>query len=416
MANKKILRLIAMLLTLALFGAACSSSGTAEQEGADEAPAASSTTGAATLRAGLTELLQEHVYLAALATGAALRGDTKSFEANAAALNGPTDSNSSDLVDAIGSVYGEEVKTAFDGLWRSEGHIPAFVAYTQAIAKDDKAGADKAVADALAYAATFGTTMNSVNGNLPADVVTEAITMHITTLKAVIDAQKAGNQTAVYSALREAYSHMSGTAAALTGGTVAKFFDKIDGDPASKASEFRAALTSLLPEHIFLAASATGAALGGRQAQFEAVAASLNGPANSNTADVVAGIASVYGEEVGTAFDGLWRSEGHIAAVVAYTQAIAKNDKAGADKAVADLLAYADTFGSTMNSVNDKLPAAAVAEGIKMHITTLKDVIDAQKAGDPVKSVKALRVAAHHMAELAATIADATVQKFPGKF
>lgn len=414
MPNKKILRLIALLMTLALFGAACSSSNT-DEEG-EEAVAASSTTGAATLRASLTELLQEHVYLTALATGAALRGDTKAFEATAATLNGPSESNTSDLVAAIGSVYGDEVGTAFDGLWRSEGHIPALVAYTQAIAKGDKAGADKAVASALEYAKTFGTTMNSVNENLPADVVTDAIATHITTLKAVIDAQKAGDQPAVYAALRVAYGHVSGTAAALAGGTVAKFSDKIDGDAASKASEFRAALTRLLPEHVFLAASATGAALGGRAPQFEAIAASLNGPSDSNTSDIVAGIASVYGDEVGTAFDGLWRSEGHIPAVVAYTQAVAKGDKAAADKAVADLLAYAETFGKTMNSVNDKLPADAVTEAVKMHITTLKDVIDAQKAGDPAKAVKALRVAANHMAEFGATLADATVQKFPGKF
>ena len=70
---------------------------------------ATSMTGAADLRAGLTGLLTEHVYLAALATGAALRGDNAAFEAYANALNGPTDSNSSDLVDAITAAYGDEV-------------------------------------------------------------------------------------------------------------------------------------------------------------------------------------------------------------------------------------------------------------------------------------------------------------------
>lgn len=417
MANKNLVRLLAMLLTLAIFGAACGPSGDEEpQEEVTEQAAPTSENTSAGLRAGLTGLLQEHVYLAALATGAALRGDNAGFTAYANALNGPGNSNSTDLADAITSAYGDEVGTAFDGLWRSEGHIPAFVAYTQAVAKNDKAGADKAVADALAYADTFGKTMNSVNDKLPADAVTEAIKMHITTLKTVIDNQKAGNQPAVYSSLRAAYHHMSDTAKALTAGTVAKFPDKFDGDPNSKASELRAALTRLLAEHVFLAASATGGALGGRDAQFQAAAGALNGPSGSNTADLVAGIASVYGVEVGTAFDGLWRSEGHIPAVVAYTQAVAKGDKAGADKAVADLLAYAETFGTTMNSVNDNLPAAAVTDGVKMHITTLKDVIDAQKAGDGAKAATALRAAAHHMGEFAATLTEATVQKFPAKF
>ena len=81
-------------------------------------------TGAATLRAGLTGLLTEHVYLAALATGAALRGDTAGFESFATALNGPTNSNTADLVAAIGSAYGPEVGKAFDGLWRSDKPHP----------------------------------------------------------------------------------------------------------------------------------------------------------------------------------------------------------------------------------------------------------------------------------------------------
>ncbi len=98
----------------------------------------------------------------------ALCGDTGDFEAYATALNGPTNSDTADLVDAVGSAYGPDVQKAFDGLWRSEGHIPGFVAYTQAIAADDKAKADNALADLCAYARIVGTTLNSVNSNLPA--------------------------------------------------------------------------------------------------------------------------------------------------------------------------------------------------------------------------------------------------------
>ena len=222
MANKKLARMLAMLLTLALFGTACGSSGDEEPEEVTE-QAATSDTPAASLRAGLTELLQEHVYLAALATGAALRGDNAGFTAHAAALNGPANSNTSDLVDAVGSAYGDEIGTAFDGLWRSEGHIPAVVAYTQAVAKGDKAGADKAVADLLAYAETFGTTMNSVNENLPEAAVADGVKMHITTLKEVIDAQKAADPAKAASALREAAHHMGEFAATLAEATVKKF-------------------------------------------------------------------------------------------------------------------------------------------------------------------------------------------------
>ncbi|MGH9042385.1 MAG: hypothetical protein ACRDZ3_19380 [Acidimicrobiia bacterium] len=426
--SRKVTGLIGLALIMALVGAACGEDSpdegaadetTSTQAAAGEAEqtaATGSTTGAATLRAGLTGLLSEHVYLAALATGAALRGDNAAFEAYAAALNGPTNSNTADIVAGMTAAYGDEVGKAFDGLWRSNGHIPAFVAYTQAIAKDDKAGADKAVADLLAYAKTFGTTINSVNANLPAAAVEEGIKMHATTLKAVIDAQKAGDAAAVYTSLRAAYHHMDELGNTLAGATAKQFPDKFDGDAASPASGLRSTLTSLLREHVLLAASATGAALRGDTASFEAAAAALNGPTGSNTADIVAGVTSVYGDEVGKAFDGLWRSNGHISAFVAYTQAIAKDDKAAADKAVADLLAYAKTFGETMNSVNENLPAAAVEEGIKMHATTLKAVIDAQKAKDAPAMATSLRMAVSHMNEPADAIAAATEKKFPEKF
>jgi hypothetical protein len=419
MKRKPLLKLAGALLALALVGVACggdsdkSSSATSEPS---QIQLASTTTGASTLRAGLTDLLTEHVYLAALATGSALRGDTKGFDAYATALNGPTNSNTSDLVAAIGSAYGPEVGKAFDGLWRSTGHIPGFVAYTQAAAANNQAGKDQALADLTGYAKTFGTTINSVNSNLPAAAVEDGIKMHASTLIAVIDAQKAGDQPKVYSSLREAYGHMNGLAATLAGATAKKFPTKFDGSADSKAAALRAGMTSLLREHVWLAASATGAALGGRMPQFEAAAAALNGPTNSNTSDLVAAITSVYGADVGKAFDGLWRSNGHIPGFVAYTQALAANNKAGQDKALADLLAYAKTFGVTMNQVNKNLPAAAVEEAIKMHASTLLAVIDAQKAGDATKVATALRAAVHHMSGTADVLAEATVKQFPDKF
>ncbi|MFP5255188.1 MAG: hypothetical protein ACLGI8_04985 [Acidimicrobiia bacterium] len=433
MPPSPIIKLGAPLLALSLLVAACGdddedTAPTTEATDTTEAPddqpddsedmtdTASTDTGAAALRAGLTDLLTEHVYLASLATDAALRGDQAAFEAYATALNGPEDSNTSELVDAISGVYGEDVGTAFDGLWRSEDHIPAFVAYTQAVAADDQAGKDAAVERLTAYATTFGETLNSVNPNLPADVVTESITMHATTLLAVIDAQKAGDQTAAYEALREAYHHMDMTAAALAGATAQLFPEDIDGDADSAGAELRAGLHSLLREHVWLAATATDAALGGRTPQFEAAAAALNGPDSSNTADIVAAVSSVYGEEVGTAFDGLWRSEDHIPAFVAYTQAVAADDQAGKDAAVERLTSYATTFGETLNSVNPNLPADVVTEAITMHATTLLAVIDAQKAGDPAEVVSLLREAVHHMSGTADALASATAQQFPEDF
>ena len=380
------------------------------------AAAVTSLTGASTLRAGMTGLLTEHVYLAALTTGALMRDDAPAVDAFATALNGPTASNSADLSGAIASAYGPEIGKAFDGLWRSQDHIPAFVDYAKAVKAGDTAAADAAKTRLVGYAKTFGTTMASVNPNLEAAAVEAAVTMHATTLLTVIDAQKAGDQPKVYASLREAYHHMGGTAEVLAVATAKQFPQKFDGDASSPAADLRAGMTALLREHVLLASSATGGAIGGRQAQFDAAATALNGPTGSNTSDIVDAIASAYGPEVGKAFDGLWRSEGHIPAFVAYTKAVAGGDAAGATKALGDLTAYAKTFGTTLNSVNPKLPAAAVESHLTMHATTLKAVIDAQAAKQPADTAAKLRIAVGHMSMTADDLAEATVLANPAKF
>ncbi|GIU85375.1 MAG: hypothetical protein KatS3mg008_2150 [Acidimicrobiales bacterium] len=384
---------------------------------APEAEAASTDTKAAELRAALTDLLTEHVFLASMATDAALRGDQAAFEAYAGALNGDDESSNTErIVAAVASAYGDEVGQAFEGLWRAEGHIPAFVEYTQAVAAGDEAGKKAALDKLTAYAAEFGKTLESVNENLKAETVEEGVVMHAETLIAVIDAQAKKDWPAAYSALRKAYSHMADLASAIAGATVAKFPDGFDGEADSPGADLRAGLHSLLREHVWLAASATDAALGGRQDQFEAAAAALNGPSESNTADIVAAVRSVYGDEVGQAFEGLWRAEGHIPAFVEYTQAVAAGDEAGKKAALDKLTAYAAEFGKTLESVNENLPADVVEESLVMHAETLIAVIEAQKAGNPADVAGKLREAVDHMSKTADALASATAKKFPDKF
>lgn len=419
MTNKKLLRMIALLMTLALFGAACSSGGDEATEATEEegekatggSGKATSDTPAAALRAGLTTLLQEHVYLASVATGAALRGDTKTFEAFAASLNGPTDSNTSDLVAAVTSVYGAEVGSAFDGLWRSNGHIPAFVAYTQAVAKDDSAGANAAKESLEAYAEDFGKTMNSVNDNIDADAFSDGIKEHGSTLIGVIDAQKSGNFSTEYRNLREAYAHMSALATSLADATVRKFPDKFENtDPNSKASDYRAELTRFLNEHVWLFSSVTAAKIAGRTAEFEVAADTLNGPGDSNTTDVTDAIKAAYGKGIGSAFEGLWRSEKHIPAIFKYVDAIKAKNNALAEQSFNEEVEYSVTFGKIIGDVNPNLPQGSVEQEVLEHVTTLRAVIDAQSKGDPVATAATLRTAAHHMDGIADFVADGTVK------
>ena len=178
----------------------------------------------------------------------------------------------------------------------------------------------------------------------------------------------------------------------------------------SPQSDLRLVLNQLLSEHATLAAAATGAALGGRMKEFEAAAAALDG----NSQDIAGAIGSVYGAGAGEAFLPLWRK--HIGFFVDYTLATAKKSKKGKEKAVNDLLGYAVDFGAFLNSASPALPTEAVAELVKMHILSLKDVVDAQAKKDQKLAYTKIREAARHMQMIADPLADTIIAQFPDKF
>jgi hypothetical protein len=178
----------------------------------------------------------------------------------------------------------------------------------------------------------------------------------------------------------------------------------------SPASELRAKLNTLLQEHTYLAAGATNAALGGRQAEFQAAAAALD----ANSVDLSKAIGSVYGSGAESAFLALWRK--HIGFFVDYATGVATKDKAKQEKAVSDLVGYTQDFGAFLASANPNLPKATVADLVKTHVLTLKDVVDAQGMGDQKKAYIALRAAANHMMMIADPLAMAIAKQFPERF
>jgi len=130
----------------------------------------------------------------------------------------------------------------------------------------------------------------------------------------------------------------------------------------------------LLREHVFLAAAATDAALGGRNTEFQAAAGALD----ANSVDLSKAIGSVYGPDAEKAFLPLWRK--HTGFFIDYTVGVATKDKAKQEKAVSDLVQYTKDFGAFMHSASPALPTNVVADLVKTHVLTLKAVVDAQAA------------------------------------
>jgi hypothetical protein len=409
--NDRRLRLLTLALTLAMFGAACGGDdGGASDEAGRPVEAASATgdpgpaSAAAQTRSSLNGLLQEHVILAAAATNAILGGRADEFTAAGAAL----DANSTALTGAIAGVFGDEVGKTFDPLWKQ--HITMVVNYAQGLAAKDKAKQDQAVTELTAYAGDFGAFVNSVLPDLTKDSVADLVRQHITTLKSVIDAQAANDTVKAYTDLRAAAGHMGLIAEGLSTAMAAKFPDKVAGNPKGAGATLVTTLNMGLREHVFLAAGATGAALGGRAEEFMAAASALKSNSNSLTE----AITNIYGSPAGKAFGPLW--ERHVGFFVEYTTGLAARDKAKQDKAVNDLVQYSADFGAFLSTASPALAKETLTELVKTHILTLKDVIDAQSKNDLAGAYTKLRTAADHMKALANPLADALVQQFPDKF
>jgi hypothetical protein len=366
-------------------------------------PAGAPSAAAADLRIALGRMLGEHALLAIVATQKGLDG-AADFDATAKAL----DTNSVEISQAIGSVYGPDVEATFLESWRN--HIRMFVDYTVGLASDDADKQDAAVAELTEYIDAFGQYLADATG-LRGDAVKSVLTDHVMQLKSQLDAYADGDYETTWSTAREAYAHMWMLGGTLGDAIVAKFPDQFGGAGASvgvAADDLRAGLDSLLAEHAFLAAIATQKGLVGAP-DFEAAAAALD----ANTVDISAAIGSVFGEDVEAEFLPSWRS--HIGFFVDYTLGLAAEDMAAQDAAVGKLTEYIDAFGQYLADAAG-LPADAVKASLADHVGQLKGQLDAFAADDFEGVLTQVREAYAHMVGTGDVLAGGIVAKFPEMF
>jgi hypothetical protein len=190
---------------------AAASSGAAAPAGAPDA------TAAAGLRATLTALLSDHVWLAGNALNTAVLKGGNLKDPGVAGAVAALDANSVALSKAVGSAYPAAEKP-FLASWRQ--HIGFFVNYTLGKATKNAAMVTKAKSDLNGYRTSFGQLINSVVPELPADAVAKELIPHVQTLLDAIDAAVAGSPD-FQTKLSMAAEHMTMTAAVLTGGIVA---------------------------------------------------------------------------------------------------------------------------------------------------------------------------------------------------
>jgi hypothetical protein len=164
------------------------------------------------LRALLGRQLGEHAALAMNATNLGVIG-SPAFPAAAKAL----DRNSVAISKSIAAVYGKAAGKAFlDGKFQWRAHVGFFVDYTVALAKKDKAGQNKAVANLQRYTVEHGKLFGGATG-LPPKAVQADLLVHVLELKAQLDAYTNKQYAKAANLYQDAYAHMFMTADLLAG-------------------------------------------------------------------------------------------------------------------------------------------------------------------------------------------------------
>ncbi|WP_142830838.1 copper amine oxidase, partial [Planococcus soli] len=184
----------------------------------------------------------------------------------------------------------------------------------------------------------------------------------------------------------------------------------MESSTATPAAELRIALDTVLTEHAFLAVETMRKGADGAEDFDQASAALL-----ANSDDLAAAVTSVYGEEGGAAFLEVWNS--HIGYFVDYVVATGEDNQEAKDQALAALEEYKveqSTFFDT--ATEGLLPAAAVQEGLDVHVDQLISAFDAYVAGDFETAYADERESIHHMSMFAESLSIAITTQFPEKF
>jgi hypothetical protein len=404
------IKVLAVGITAAFMALACGGSGTGSTAmSSPSAPtAATADSKAADLRVALDNLLGEHVFLAAKATGAALRGGTgdPEFTAYGAKLG----TNGTDLGALIGAAYGSDAQNQFNALWSA--HNGFFVDYTVGVATNDAAKKAAAVDNLKTkYIAPFSAFLAGPTG-VPQSALADVLTAHVLDTAAVVDDQGAKNYTKAYADLRVAYAQLYKIGDALAAGIATKMPAKFPGNLNNSAVQLRVNLNELFQEHLYLASMATSAALryGASDAEFKAAGTALN----TNGTDIGAAVGSLYGADAQSQFNALWSA--HNGFFVDYTIGVASKDDAKKSAAVDNLKSkYITPFAAFLSGATG-VPQDALAGLLTTHVLTTAAIVDDQGAKDFAKAASDDRTAAKHMQMLADPLGAAFVKKFPAKF
>jgi hypothetical protein len=182
-----------------------------------------------------------------------------------------------------------------------------------------------------------------------------------------------------------------------------------DATTAPAAPQLQAAMRDLWHGHIVHARDYALAVHAGDTAGAKSAADAVV----ANAKDIANAVGSFYGDAAGKGMLDLLA--GHWGAVKAMTDARAKHDKAGADKAMTDLANNAGEIAKFLAGANPNLPEDTVRGLLLAHGAHHSKQIDLIDAGDTAGEAAEWTAMQAHMDMIADALAAAIAKQFPDK-
>lgn len=320
---------------------------------------------AAELLDGFDFTLRSHVILTSLLSHAVLHGKHEDVEA----AGHTVEENSTTLIHHIlGTHYDRKTLEDFEVLWKS--HVTRIVDYAQAARARDAATQARDREELRHFTQELGTFISRdlTNGNLNAALVTDQLTKLVEGMLAVVDAQARPDW---HLNLEPALEHATAVAETLAGGIAREA--ALQGSIDTQAAVLLTELTARLADHVYFTGLATQPILVDRPE----AAASASELVKTNTDKLAEFFGTNFGEETASRFRSLW--EHQVTQFEDYARKLRAQEPEGVQHAKDELAMFAKQFGELVaNRVEHKVEASAVEQRSNKYIETLLEGVRAQ--------------------------------------
>jgi hypothetical protein len=344
---------------------------------------------AADVRISLDLLLQEQVYLSALAMDAATSARLDELSGVSTTL----DQNSLAFAEVLGAVKDQAAAQALLDAWR--GLVNDLIAYAQGQQTTATADLDRQRPIIATQLALAGGSQAQIDDLLRARI------QAMLSLADAIVAHDAGQSTQRLGATVMASDDLARVLAAAIAKQVP---DRAPPPSEGRDIDVRVGLTRAFQAHAYLTGAATDAAADGRSADLEA----LVGAANANAVALGAQLGDVYGPDLASGVADRLRAES--ASLVA--------SASGGDRhqTMADLDRLRGELDGLLSGANTLIPPGLLKQELRATDQTLLTATDAFAARDFATSFVRLRDAARQSQKAADSLAQTIVDRYPSRY